>query len=185
VPYVASTSVSFVQDLEEKVKKAASIKGARFISVFTPCVPGWGYESALTVELGELVVESGLWKLFEIDNGEFKLNYRPRQRKPVKEYFKPQKRFKHLTDEEIEEIQKIIDEDWKKYGEVNMPKPTVDKGKCVSCGLCVNICGDVFKFGDDGKSEVIADADFEANKDCIEELVSGSSKCPVGAISWK
>jgi pyruvate ferredoxin oxidoreductase beta subunit len=112
IKYAASSGVSYLADLKNKVKKAAAIKGAAFISVHSPCVPGWGYDPALTVDLGKKVVMSGLWKLFEIENGKFKFNFKPEKRIPVAEYFKPQKRFKHLTDEEIANIQKIVDEEW-------------------------------------------------------------------------
>ena len=113
IPYAASASVGFLPDLKNKIKKAKELKGSRFITVYSPCVPGWGYDPALTVELGKLAVDTGVWELFEVENGERKTNYVPKDRKPVSEYFKLQKRFKHLTDEDIEEWQRILDEKWK------------------------------------------------------------------------
>ena len=107
---MASACVSYLEDMKAKVKKAKDMKGARFINIFSPCVPGWGYDPAITVKLGKLAVESGLWKLFEIENGKYRETYKPAKLEPVKEYFKLQKRFKHLTDEEIAEIQKMVEE---------------------------------------------------------------------------
>jgi pyruvate ferredoxin oxidoreductase beta subunit len=84
------------------------MKGFRFIDVISPCVPGWGYDPALSIELSRLAVETGLWGLFEIENGVRKDTFKPGQLKPVELYLKPQKRFKHLTDEELKGIQKKI-----------------------------------------------------------------------------
>ena len=115
IPYAASTSIGFPMDLARKVRKAQALKGSRFISIFSPCVPGWGYASNLTIQLAKDVVDCGLWKLYEIEKGQFRLNYRPQKRKPVKEYLFLQRRFRHLTDEEVARIQRSIDEEWKEY----------------------------------------------------------------------
>lgn len=56
-----------------------------------PCTTGWGYDSSKTIEIGRLAVETGSWILYEIENGEFEVTYRPEERKPVKEYLSPQK----------------------------------------------------------------------------------------------
>jgi ferredoxin len=58
-------------------------------------------------------------------------------------------------------------------------KIKVNKEKCIGCGYCVSVCPEVFELGEDGKSRVKENADFEKNKDCIEEAKKG---CPVGAI---
>lgn len=110
IPYAASGCVSYIEDMKVKVKKAKEMKGARFMSILSPCVPGWGYDPSKTIELGRLAVETGLWKLFEVENGVKKSTFKPKELKPVKEYFKHQKRFKHLTEEDIAEVQSIVDE---------------------------------------------------------------------------
>lgn len=114
IPYAASTSISFFADVEKKLKKAQAIRGSRFVAIHASCNPGWRHEADLTYDVCKLAVETGMWKLCEYENNEFKLNYKPAKLKPVEEYLKLQGRFKHLTKEEIEEIQKHIEEEWKK-----------------------------------------------------------------------
>lgn len=115
IPYAASASIGYHVDLANKVKKAMSMRGSRFIDVLSPCVPGWGYPPELSIELAKLAVDCGIWKLMEYEKGEFRLNLKPAQRKPVKDYLSKQARFKHLTEEEIAKIQAQLDEEWKKY----------------------------------------------------------------------
>jgi pyruvate ferredoxin oxidoreductase beta subunit len=109
VPYVATASISYPEDFMKKVKKAAEVDGPAYIHLQQPCTTGWGYSPAKTIELGRLAVETGSWILYEIEEGEFKVTYRPIQRKLVNEYLNAQKRFKHLTDLEKDLIQSHVD----------------------------------------------------------------------------
>jgi pyruvate ferredoxin oxidoreductase beta subunit len=109
VPYVANASISYPEDFMKKVKKAAEIEGPAYLHLQQPCTTGWGYNPEQTIELGRLAVETGSWILYEIEEGEFKVTYRPIQRRMVKEYLDTQKRFKHLTDIEKEKIQSHVD----------------------------------------------------------------------------
>ncbi|MCC7569818.1 pyruvate synthase subunit beta [Candidatus Micrarchaeota archaeon] len=111
IPYVATSTSGHLFDLKKKIEKAKKIKGFRFVDVHSPCVPGWKYDPALTVELSKLAVDTGLWKVFEYENGKETITIQPKFI-PVEEYFKHQKRFKHLTKEDIEFIQKKVNEDW-------------------------------------------------------------------------
>lgn len=115
IPYAASCSIAFPADFELKLKKASKLKGARFLVVQAPCVPGWGYKENLTVELAKLAVETGAWQLYEIENGKLKINYKPKF-KPLIEYLKHQARFKHLLKPEnkflLEELEKSINNRW-------------------------------------------------------------------------
>ncbi len=70
IPYVATASVAYLHDLEAKVTKAMSLHGARYIHIFVPCPLGWGAASQDTIKLARLVVESGLFPLFEAEHGE-------------------------------------------------------------------------------------------------------------------
>jgi pyruvate ferredoxin oxidoreductase beta subunit len=116
IPYVATASVGFPQDVQRKVKKALSIKGPKYIQIHVPCPLGWRHESRLTYEVGKLAVETGLYPLIEYENGSLAA-VRKIQPKPVEEYLKVQGRFKHLLNnpEELKKIQAIADRNIERY----------------------------------------------------------------------
>jgi len=117
IPYVATASAAFPQDVQRKVKKAISIRGAKYIQIHVPCPLGWRHASDLTISVGKLAVETGLYPLIEYENGKLTA-VRQIQPKPVEEYLKPQGRFKHLLNnpEQIKIIQAIADNNIEKYG---------------------------------------------------------------------
>ncbi len=120
IPYVATAAMSFFADLRRKVKKALEIEGPRYIQVHVPCPPGWGYEERLSVEVGKLAVECGMYPLVEWENGKV-TRVRKIKKIPVEEYLKGQRRFRHLfrTEEgkaQLPKIQEIADENIEKYG---------------------------------------------------------------------
>jgi pyruvate ferredoxin oxidoreductase beta subunit len=110
--YVASASIAYPQDFQTKIKKAMTIKGAKYIHIHTPCPTGWGFDSSKTIEVARLAVQTGMWILYEIEDGKFKKTMNP-ELKPVDEYLKMQKRFKHLKEKEIKIIQDHINVSWK------------------------------------------------------------------------
>jgi pyruvate ferredoxin oxidoreductase beta subunit len=124
IPYVATACPSYPIDLINKLRKAREIKGTKYIHILAPCPTGWRYDNSKTVELGRLAVQTGLWALYEIEYGKFKLNppsdrlIDKAKRKPIKEYFALQGRFRSLTDEDIERIQRWVDEDWEQYSKL-------------------------------------------------------------------
>jgi pyruvate ferredoxin oxidoreductase beta subunit len=111
VPYVATVNFAYITDFYTKVRKAAEIEGPTFIHAFAPCVPGWRYEPNLTVKIARLAVQTGIWVNYEIERGVFRVTTPVPKRLPVEEYLKLQGRFAHLTREEIEAIQRMVDED--------------------------------------------------------------------------
>jgi pyruvate ferredoxin oxidoreductase beta subunit len=117
IPYVATASAGFPQDITRKVKKAISIKGPKYIQIHVPCPLGWRHETNQMLPVAKLAVETGLYPLFEYENGVL-VNRRQFVPKPVQEYLKSQGRFKHLLNnpEEIKKIQEIADNNIKKYG---------------------------------------------------------------------
>lgn len=121
IPYVATASPSYPLDFINKFKKAKQIKGTKYIHILSPCPPGWRYPTNKTVEIGRLAVQTGIWALFEIENGVFKLNppssrlIDKEKRRPVKDYIRLQGRFSHLTEKDIEEIQRWVDKTWENY----------------------------------------------------------------------
>jgi len=113
VPYVATASVAFPEDLIAKVNYAKTIKGFRMIIIQSPCPVGWRFEPEKTIEIARAGVQSGIWPLYEIMDGkDFKLNYKPKELKPVTEYLKPQARFRHMTEAEVAEIQEDTTSKW-------------------------------------------------------------------------
>lgn len=120
VPYVATASMSIVADLRRKTKKALDTRGPKYVQVHVPCPPGWGYDEKMSVEMGRLAVDCGLYPLVEWENGEV-VRVRKIKQIPVEEYLKPQRRFRHLFRSEggkaqIVKIQELADANIKKYG---------------------------------------------------------------------
>ncbi|RLJ09536.1 MAG: pyruvate synthase subunit beta [Candidatus Aenigmatarchaeota archaeon] len=112
IPYAASASIAYPQDLIQKVKKAFE-KQPSFIHIHCPCPPGWKFPESDTISVAKLAVETGMWILYEIEDGKFKINIKPK-RKPVKDYLQVQGRFKHLGDKEIQKIQAHVDSEWER-----------------------------------------------------------------------
>ncbi|MEM0266481.1 MAG: thiamine pyrophosphate-dependent enzyme, partial [Archaeoglobaceae archaeon] len=120
-PYVATSSAVLPADIRRKVKKAASIEGAKYIQIHCPCVTGWGIDGKDVVRVGTLAIETALYPIVEFERGKLVTVRKVKDRKPVEEYLKLQRRFRHLfTSPEgkkvIAEIQKIADENAKRYG---------------------------------------------------------------------
>jgi pyruvate ferredoxin oxidoreductase beta subunit len=122
IPYVATACTSYPIDFISKLRKAKEINGTKYIHLLAPCPTGWRYDSSKTVEVGRLAVQTGLWALFEVENGKFKLNppsdrlLDKTKRKPVKDYLTLQGRFRDISEEDVGKIQKWVDEDWERYG---------------------------------------------------------------------
>ena len=120
IPYVATANASYPLDLYEKVRKAKTIRGTRFIHVFTPCPPGWSFPFSDTIKIGKLAVETGWVILYEVEDGVFHLTSasesiaKKGNLKPLKEYLVEQGRFKNITEEQIEALQRWVDARWKR-----------------------------------------------------------------------
>ena len=125
IPYSAQTAPHNWKDLARKVKTALAADGPSFLNILSPCYRGWRFPMEEGIEICRLAADTCIWPLFEIENGNWKLNYKPKVKKPVLEYLKLQGRFRHLFREEnkhiIGEIQAEVDKDWenllKKCGE--------------------------------------------------------------------
>ncbi len=121
MPYAATATIAYFPDLKAKVEKAMSIKGSRFIQVLSPCPLGWAHDSALSVTVSRLAVETGLFPLVELEHGELTGVMRLTEQKPVEEYLSLQGRFKHLfgTKEgavELRHLQALADARIRRYG---------------------------------------------------------------------
>ncbi len=114
IPYAATASVGYIADFIAKVQKASQIQGTKYIHVIAPCPTGWGVAPDETVDIAREVVDCGLWYLAEYENGEFRLNHKPKEFTDVAAYLKKQGRFRHLTDEDIRIITESRDKKWEK-----------------------------------------------------------------------
>jgi pyruvate ferredoxin oxidoreductase beta subunit len=117
IPYVATACPSYPFDLLDKVKKGLEMKGPAYIHVLSVCPTGWRSSPDQTIELGRLAVETGIFPLYEVVNGEYRLTVDVPQLKPVKDYMKHQRRFRHLTDEIVEKIQARVTKEYEELRE--------------------------------------------------------------------
>jgi pyruvate ferredoxin oxidoreductase beta subunit len=108
IPYVATACPSYPIDLVQKVKKAADIEGPAYVHILSVCPTGWRSAPELSIKLGRLAVETGMFPLYEVERGQYRLSIDFPKLKPIKEYVKLQGRFRHLTDEMIAEIEKRV-----------------------------------------------------------------------------
>ena len=121
IPYVATADAAYPLDLYEKVRKAKTIRGTRFIHVFTPCSPGWVFPFSDTIIIGRLAVETGWVILYEVEDGilrftsESEVIARRGNLKPLREYLSEQGRFKNITEEQINELQAWVNTRWQRY----------------------------------------------------------------------
>lgn len=110
--YLATASIAYPRDFIEKLKRAAEVKGFRYLHVLTPCHRGWGIKEEETVEMARLAVECGLWILYEELQGRCRLTVVPEERRPVREYILRQNRFREFQEEDIEALQAEVDRRW-------------------------------------------------------------------------
>ena len=114
IPYVATACPSYPFDLIEKVKKGLAVKGPAYIHIMSVCPTGWRCDTEITIMLGRLAVETGIFPLFEVENGIYKMSLVPEKLKPIKDYMKLQRRFRHLKPEAIDQIQERVTAEYKK-----------------------------------------------------------------------
>ncbi len=117
IPYAAQTTfVGNFKDFHEKSRKALYTEGAAFLNVMAPCPRGWRYPTEELMTICKLAVETCVWPLYEVENGEWKLSYRPKKKLPVEDYLRPQGRFRHMFEKGnewmVENYQKQIDQKW-------------------------------------------------------------------------
>jgi len=105
IPYVATACPSYPFDLMDKVRKGALTPGPAYIHVLSVCPTGWRCAPELAIKVGRLAVETGVFPLYEVENGRYKLTIDVPQLRPVQDYLKLQGRFRHLSEETVKEIQ--------------------------------------------------------------------------------
>ena len=118
IPYVAQTTPFHWKDLATKVEKALACDGPAFLNILMPCTVGWHFDPALGIAIAKEAVETNFWPLFEVENGVYKVNQKPKERKPIADWMKKQGRFKHLfkpgNEHILEASQKWVDDEWEK-----------------------------------------------------------------------
>ncbi len=128
IPYVATASAAYPLDLYDKICKAKTISGPKYIHIHTPCPSGWGFNPRYSVKIGRLAVECGLYELYENIGGRVELSgpssrLLNKKRRPVSEYLELQTRFRGLTETKIEELQQEVDRKWETYQREDEPEP--------------------------------------------------------------
>lgn len=112
IPYVATASPSYPFDLMNKVAKGVAVNGPAYVHILSVCPTGWRCSPELTIEIGRLAVQTGIFPLYEVENGKYRLNINLAQRQPVQEYLKLQGRFRHLSEAEVKVIQDRVDKEY-------------------------------------------------------------------------
>ena len=112
IPYVATANIAFPEDLVRKAQKARDIKGSRFLHIYASCATGWRIPSEMSIKIARMAVQTNIFPLYEVEDGlRYTINYKPKEYL-VREYFKLQGRFRHLTDKDLDVIQEMVNEDW-------------------------------------------------------------------------
>ena len=121
IPYVATATVADLRDLEAKVRKAMAVRGARYLHILVTCPLGWGTKSADSIKLARLATQCGLFPVFEAEFGEVTASTPIRERVPVEDYLRPQRRFAHLfgrggDEEALERLRQMAERNIRIYG---------------------------------------------------------------------
>lgn len=116
-PYVAQTTfIGNFKDFHQKAHQAIYTEGPTFVNVLCPCPRGWGYPAEMFKEICQLAVDTCVWPMYEVEDGQYRLTYMPKKKLPVEEFMRPQARFRHCfkagNEWTIEEAQKYVDEKW-------------------------------------------------------------------------
>ncbi len=117
VPFVAQASVSNLIDLANKVERAMAYEGPKFLNVLATCPLGWRTQRDTAIPVAKLAVETRYWPLYEVVEGRYKINYKPKKHVPVEEWLKIQGRFRHLFKspegkQRLEDFQAAVDRHW-------------------------------------------------------------------------
>jgi len=112
IPYAATAAAGFLDDLLRKVGKAKAIRGFRLITLLVPCLDGWGVPEDQGIGLTRLAVESGVFPLYEVEDGHRYTLSGPGKTRPVRDYLEVQRRYRDLDEDAVETLQREVDEGW-------------------------------------------------------------------------
>jgi len=108
IPYVATACPSYPFDLMKKVARGLEVRGPAYLHIFSVCPTGWRCAPEISVKLGRLAVQTGVFPLYEVENGQYKLSLEVPRLRPVQDYLKLQGRFRHLGEDTISMIQERV-----------------------------------------------------------------------------
>jgi pyruvate/2-oxoacid:ferredoxin oxidoreductase beta subunit len=111
IPYIATASIGYPPDLIRKVNKAKEIRGTKFILIFSPCPTGWRYSPEMTIRIAKLATETGIFPLYEIEDGEKYTLGPKRAEKPLRDYFALQGRFRNLSEENLRSFEQRVEKE--------------------------------------------------------------------------
>jgi len=118
IPYTAQAATHAWRDLMTKAQKAIAADGPSFINVLAPCQRGWRFQPEETIAISRLAVETCIWPLYEVVDGEWRLNYSPATKKPITDWLQSQGRFQHLLTPEnrhiVDALQEVVDRQWER-----------------------------------------------------------------------
>ena len=120
IPYAATASIGYLQDFINKVERAKGVHGTRFIHVMAPCPTGWGHATDVTADIAKEAVDCGMWYLAEFEGsqesgvpgGAFRLNRNPKEFSDIEHYLRSQKRFKHMSEDDVQHAVAGRDAKW-------------------------------------------------------------------------
>jgi pyruvate ferredoxin oxidoreductase beta subunit len=114
IPYVATINPSYPFDLFTKVRKAAQVDGPVYLHAYACCPTGWRMRPELAIHAGRLAVETGMFPLFEVVDGKYEITVETKELRPLRDYIKPQGRFRHLTDDLIDVLEARIHKEYRR-----------------------------------------------------------------------
>jgi pyruvate/2-oxoacid:ferredoxin oxidoreductase beta subunit len=113
IPYLATASIAYPDDLVHKFKKARKIEGTRFIHLLSPCPPGWRTDPSQTIRVTRKATQTNIFPIYEVENGNYSINIVPEETLPIEEYLKAQGRFAQMNEEMVGAFQSAVDMRWK------------------------------------------------------------------------
>jgi pyruvate/2-oxoacid:ferredoxin oxidoreductase beta subunit len=122
IPYVATASPAYLEDYARKLTKAMNVKdGMSYIHILTPCPTGWGFPIDKSIDVGKLAVETNYFPLWEYEQGTLRLTYENDKPQPISDYTKLMGRYRHMNENELQQLQKLVDKRFNKLGLYSQP----------------------------------------------------------------
>ncbi|MGD2269964.1 MAG: thiamine pyrophosphate-dependent enzyme [Desulfobacterales bacterium] len=118
IPYIATASVAYPDDMIQKFNKVRGIRGTKLIHLLCPCPPGWRIDSAKSIQVTRMATLAKVFPIYEIENGKYRLNVQPGHQLSVKQYLRAQGRFRQMPDEMVAGAQQMADRKWEELVEL-------------------------------------------------------------------